>query len=113
VQGAGAGEAEQSELREGKTMATHHQEEARQAAGPGAAPEPPAASLGLRVLAVTHRDEDGKLWAEVPAIPGCVAEGDTQEELLANLREAVRSCLLVTPGDFTTPEPGTVAEIDL
>jgi predicted RNase H-like HicB family nuclease len=62
---------------------------------------------------VFHEEEEGKLWAEVPAIPGCATEGDTQEELLDNLRDAIQSCLVVAPGDFKMHEPGTVREIEL
>ena len=42
-----------------------------------------------------HDAEEGGFWAEVPAIPGCATQGDTMEELLANLREAIEGCLSV------------------
>ncbi|MGC2321404.1 MAG: type II toxin-antitoxin system HicB family antitoxin [Terriglobales bacterium] len=45
--------------------------------------------------AIIHEAEEGGYWAEVPAIPGCATQGDTMEELLANLREAVEGCLSV------------------
>ena len=47
----------------------------------------------LRV--VVHEAEEGGCWAEVPAIPGCATQGDTFEELLSNLYEAVEGCLSV------------------
>ena len=59
----------------------------------------------LKVKVIIHEAEEGGYWAEVPALPGCVTEGDTRAELLANLREAIEGCLLVTPGSFQ-PEPG-------
>ena len=34
-------------------------------------------------------DEDGKYTAEVPIIPGCISAGDTREEALANIQEAI------------------------
>ena len=37
----------------------------------------------------------GGYWAEVPAIPGCATQGETFEELLSNLYEAVEGCLSV------------------
>jgi predicted RNase H-like HicB family nuclease len=43
---------------------------------------------------VHEADEDG-YRAEVPAIPGCATQGDTLEELLNNLYEAVEGCLSV------------------
>jgi len=43
--------------------------------------------------AIIHEVEEGGFWAEVPAIPGCATQGDTMEELLANLREATEGWL--------------------
>lgn len=55
----------------------------------------------LKLKVVVHEAEEGGFWAEVPAIPGCATEGDTLEELLANVREAIEGCLAVEvePGD--------------
>ena len=41
------------------------------------------------------RDEDGVWVAECPAIPGCVSQGNTKPEAVANIREAIRLCLEV------------------
>ena len=41
------------------------------------------------IKAVIHEAEEGGYWAEVPALPGCVTEGDNLEELKSNLREAI------------------------
>ena len=49
----------------------------------------------MRLKVVVHEAEEGGYWAEVPAIPGCATEGDTFEELLQNLYEAVEGCLSV------------------
>ncbi len=47
-------------------------------------------------LAVTlERDETGMVVAECPAIPGCVSQGKTEEEALANIQEAIQACLEV------------------
>ena len=46
----------------------------------------------MKIKAVIHEAEEGGYWAEVPAIPGCATQGDTIEELLANLREAIEDC---------------------
>ena len=51
---------------------------------------------------VVYRAEEGGYWAEVPAIPGCMTQGETIEGLLANVREAVEGCLAVDVGE---PEP--------
>jgi predicted RNase H-like HicB family nuclease len=47
------------------------------------------------IKAVIHDAEEGGYWAEVPALPGCITEGDTLEELHANLKEAISGCLAV------------------
>lgn len=49
----------------------------------------------MKLKVVVHEAEEGGYWAEVPAIPGCATEGDTFEELLANLYEAIEGCLSV------------------
>jgi predicted RNase H-like HicB family nuclease len=43
----------------------------------------------MRMRVVVHEAEEGGYWAEVPAILGCATQGETFEELLANLHEAV------------------------
>lgn len=42
---------------------------------------------------VIHEAEEGGYWGEVPAMPGCVSEGETLEECRANVMEAARGCL--------------------
>ena len=49
----------------------------------------------MKIKVVVHDAEEGGYWAEVPAIPGCATQGDTFEELLKNLYEAVEGCLSV------------------
>ncbi len=44
----------------------------------------------MRVRVVIHPAEEGGFWAEVPALPGCITEGDTREEAIKNIREAIR-----------------------
>ena len=49
----------------------------------------------MTVRAIVHTAEEGGYWAEVPAIPGCVTQGETLDELKVNLREAIEGCLSV------------------
>ncbi len=49
----------------------------------------------MKVKVVIHEAEEGGYWAEVPAIPGCATQGETFEELLKNLYEAIEGCLSV------------------
>ncbi|MEO0443346.1 MAG: type II toxin-antitoxin system HicB family antitoxin [Pseudomonadota bacterium] len=48
----------------------------------------------MKLHIVVHEEEDG-FWAAVPAIPGCVSQSNTLEELLPNLYEAIEGCLSV------------------
>lgn len=41
------------------------------------------------------RDEDGMWVVECPAIPGCVSQGETREQALVNIQEAIKLCLEV------------------
>ncbi|HUF61196.1 MAG TPA: type II toxin-antitoxin system HicB family antitoxin [Verrucomicrobiales bacterium] len=47
----------------------------------------------MKLRAVIHEAEEGGFWAEVPALPGCVTQGESREELAANLQEAVEGWL--------------------
>ena len=49
----------------------------------------------MKIKVVVREAEEGGFWAEVPAIPGCATQGETFEELLHNLYEAVEGCLSV------------------
>lgn len=48
---------------------------------------------------VLHADtEDGGYWVEAVGIPGCVSQGDTVEEALGMIRDAIEGCLAVLSG---------------
>jgi predicted RNase H-like HicB family nuclease len=49
----------------------------------------------MKLKVIIHEAEEGGYWAEVPSIPGCATQGDSMEELLQNLYEAVEGCLSV------------------
>jgi len=49
----------------------------------------------MKIKVVVHEAEEGGFWAEVPAIPGCASQGETMDELLANIHEAIEGCLSV------------------
>ena len=59
----------------------------------------------MKIKIVVHEAEEGGFWAEVPAIPGCATQGDSMEELMASLREAIEGCLSV---EVAPPAPGGV-----
>ena len=47
----------------------------------------------VEIRIVIHDAEEGGYWAEVPAIPGCATQGETFEELIQNLYDAIEGCL--------------------
>jgi predicted RNase H-like HicB family nuclease len=53
----------------------------------------------MKINVVVHEAEEGGFWAEVPAIPGCATQGETVDDLMRNLREAIEGCLEISyPG---------------
>ncbi|MFN5514245.1 MAG: type II toxin-antitoxin system HicB family antitoxin [Cyanobacteriota bacterium] len=64
----------------------------------------------MKIKVIIHQEEDG-YWAEVPAIPGCATQGDTFEELLQNLYEAIEGCLLVDLESLTLEDSAKIIEI--
>ena len=44
----------------------------------------------MRFTVVLEKDEDGVYVATVPALPGCISDGQTVEEALSNIKEAIR-----------------------
>jgi predicted RNase H-like HicB family nuclease len=46
----------------------------------------------MKLKIIVHEAEEGGFWAEVPAIPGCASQGETYEELMRNIGEAIEGC---------------------
>ncbi len=59
----------------------------------------------MKLKVVIHKEEEGGYWAEVPSIPGCATQGESFEELLTNLYEAVEGCLFTFPSRFIKISP--------
>ena len=49
----------------------------------------------MKLMVTIDRDEDGVWIVECPSIPGCVSQGDTKDEALDNIREAIALCIEV------------------
>ncbi|MGB5157134.1 type II toxin-antitoxin system HicB family antitoxin [Desulfobacterium sp. N47] len=49
----------------------------------------------MKIKTIIHEAEEGGFWAEVPSIPGCATQGETFDELMENIYEAVEACLSV------------------
>ncbi|AMK76348.1 MULTISPECIES: type II toxin-antitoxin system HicB family antitoxin [Methylomonas] len=65
----------------------------------------------MKLKVVIHEAEDGGYWAEVPSIPGCVTQGDSFDELLGNIYEAVEGCLSVDIDEASVGDNGRIMEI--
>ncbi len=62
--------------------------------------------MTLKVL--IHAADEGGFWADVPALPGCVSQGETVEEVRTNIREAIEGWLTA---EDETMEPGAADQV--
>jgi len=65
----------------------------------------------MKLKVIVYETPEGGYSAEVPAIPGCITEGDSFEELLQNLYDAVEGCLAVAAEDARVEENARIMEI--
>lgn len=65
--------------------------------------------MTLKVL--IHKAEEGGYWAEVPALPGCVSQGETVDDVRANVREAIEGWLLAEEGAAQAGAADRVLEV--
>ena len=65
------------------------------------------------IKAIVHEAEEGGYWAEVPALPGCVTQGETMDEVQANLREAIELWLSVEESPKDIGSKDKVLELSL
>ncbi|WP_133511461.1 type II toxin-antitoxin system HicB family antitoxin [Candidatus Thiosymbion oneisti] len=65
----------------------------------------------MKLKVVIHDAQEGGYWAEVPSIPGCVTQGDSFDELLLNIYDAVEGCLSVDFQDISLSDKDTIMEI--
>lgn len=65
----------------------------------------------MKLKVIIHEAEEGGYWAEVPSIPGCVTQGDSFDELLSNIYEAVEGCLSVDTQDIAISGKDRIMEI--
>ncbi len=65
----------------------------------------------MKIKVIIHPADEGGFWAEVPAIQGCATQGETIEELLTNLYEAVEACLSIDLECIEISEKDKVLEL--
>lgn len=67
----------------------------------------------MKIKAIIHTAEEGGYWAEVPALPGCITEGETLEEITNNLQDAIEGWLTVANKLQTIQSTDQIVEIAL
>jgi predicted RNase H-like HicB family nuclease len=67
----------------------------------------------MKLKVLVHPAEEGGYWAEVPALPGCISEGESLDETLANIREAAAGWLEVSAEQAQSDPRAQVVEVDL
>jgi len=65
----------------------------------------------MKLKAIIHEAEEGGYWAEVPALPGCMTQGETRAELEENLREAIAAWLSAGEGAFELATKQEILEL--
>ena len=65
----------------------------------------------MKIRGIIHPAEEGGYWAEVPALPGCITEGDTMEEVVANLKDAIEGWLDVANSRSAIDSTDQIVEI--
>lgn len=67
----------------------------------------------MKLKVVLEPSDEGGYTVYVPALPGCISEGDTLEEALSNIREAIELYLEPVEDDGITEEGALVRELVL
>jgi predicted RNase H-like HicB family nuclease len=65
----------------------------------------------MKFKAIIHAAEEGGYWAEVPALPGCVTQGETMDELELNLREAIQGWLSAGQDELVSTADEQILEL--
>lgn len=66
----------------------------------------------MKLTVISRPGEDGWIVMECPALPGCITQGRTEEEALANVREAIYLYLQPEEG-MHLPEGARSVEVEL
>lgn len=65
----------------------------------------------MKIKVVLEPAEEGGFTIYVPALPGCISEGDTEEEAMANIKEAIELYLEPIEDEMFASEGRTIKEV--
>ena len=68
-------------------------------------------AIKMKLKVTVPEAEEGSYWAKVPAIPGCMTQGETTKELIENLYDAVEGCLSIDMEYIKLKKTDTVMEL--
>ena len=67
----------------------------------------------MRIKVILEASDDGGYTVYVPSLPGCISEGETAEDALTNIREAIELYLEPVEDDWVLNEDVAVEEVEL
>ena len=67
----------------------------------------------MKIKVILEPQEEGGYTVYAPSLPGCISEGDTREEALRNIREAIELYLEVDEADIMAVEGKEIVEVVL
>ncbi len=68
----------------------------------------------MKLPVVITQGEDGWFVAEIPVIPGCISQGKTRKEALANIKEAAELCLEgMKEEGWTLPKEYSLGQVEV
>lgn len=65
----------------------------------------------MKIRVVLEASEEGGYTVYVPSLPGCISEGETKEEALANIREAIELYLEPVEDELFIGESSKIKEV--
>ncbi|MDR1482008.1 MAG: type II toxin-antitoxin system HicB family antitoxin [Synergistaceae bacterium] len=68
----------------------------------------PRESFMMKYFVLIHVDEQGGYWGECPELPGCFSQGETANELMSNMKEAIE---LYLEGEEQPAESDRISEV--
>ena len=65
----------------------------------------------MRLKVILEKSEDGGYTVTVPSLPGCISEGDTRQQAIENIKEAIKLYLEPVPDDSSFAPTGEMIEL--